>query len=187
MLPDAIGNGDSLADLNLRRGNLLGLVSGQTIADKLVVPPLAAKYLLMRDAPGGDFGFTAIPEPLRAETPLWFYVPAEAQRELVDAWHAKNAHNATAVPLDEDDLLEGIEGSNHVRTRAPVAQLGPVGGMILLETFYGLLVADSESWLSVAASDDIALSDGWFAHFTNNGASDISMWRLLEFAGLTKS
>jgi hypothetical protein len=187
VLPEAIGNGASLADLNLRRGNLLGLVSGQTVADQLGVPPLAAKYLVMRDSAGGDFGFAPIPEPLRAETPLWFYVLAEAQRELVDAWHAKNAHNATALALDEADLLEGIEDSKHVRTRAPIAQLGPVGGMILLETFYGLLVADSESYLSIAASDDIALSDSWFAHFTASGSRDISMWRLLEFAGQTKS
>jgi hypothetical protein len=186
VLPEAIGQGASLADLNLRRGNLLGLASGQTVADKLGVAPLAAKYLVMRDSAEDEFGFTPIPEPLRAETPLWFYVLAEAQRELVDAWHTKNAAGGSAA-LDQDDLLEGIKDSKGVRTRAPIAQLGPVGGRILLETFYGLLIADSESYLSLAASDDIALSDSWFTHLTGSSAGGVSMWRLLEFAGVTKT
>ncbi|MES2257638.1 MAG: peroxidase family protein [Pseudomonadota bacterium] len=185
VLPDAVANGASLADLNLRRGNLFGLVGGQTVAEALGVAPLDPRYLVMRDARGGAFGYTDIPAPLRSDTPLWFYVLAEAQRDLVDLWRAKNAGAGSAQPLDDDDLRLGLADATGTRTRAPIAQLGPVGGMILLETFFGLLLADSDAFLAIASAEDRAHAEVWFRHFTQEGTLDISMWRLLDYAGLT--
>ena len=187
MLPDAIGNGDSLADLNLRRGNIFRLVSGQTVAGRLGQAPLADKYLVVRDTSGTPYGYTPIPEALRSETPLWYYVLAEAQRELVDLWRAKNEGGQGDQKLEDDDLLLGLADASGDRShsRAPIAQLGPVGGMILMETFFGLLLADGESCLNIGAADDRQLHDDWFAFFTQGGQVEASMWRLLEVAGLT--
>jgi hypothetical protein len=187
LLPDAISKGDSLADLNLRRGNIFRLVSGQTVAHRLGQAPLADKYLVVRDSAAGPYGYMAIPEALRAETPLWYYVLAEAQRELVDMWLAKNDGQPGPKKLDDDDLLLGLPDGqgNRTSSRAPIGQLGPVGGMILLETFFGLLLADGESFMTIDAESDKQLHDLWFTFFTDNGNVDVSMWRLLEVAGLT--
>ncbi|MEP6877033.1 MAG: peroxidase family protein [Burkholderiales bacterium] len=199
-LPIAIGNGDSLADLNLRRGNIFGLASGQTVAQWLGQAPLADKYLVVRDADSGPYGYKAIPAALNAATPLWYYVLAEAQRGLVDLWLEKNGGEHGPRKLDDGDLLLGLpddlslpdppEGADEEDTRkrsghAPIAQLGPVGGMILMETFFGLLLADGESYMSIGAQADKTLRDDWFKFFTNNGKTAISMWRLLDVAGLT--
>lgn len=187
LLPDAISKGDSLADLNLRRGNIFRLVSGQTVAQRLGQAPLADKYLVVRDSAAGPYGYMPIPEALRAETPLWHYVLAEAQRELVDLWLAKNGGQPGAAKLEDDDLLLGLpdQQGDRSHSRAPVGQLGPVGGMILLETFFGLLLADGESFMTIGAAADQQLHDDWFAFFTEGGQVEVSMWRLLEVAGLT--
>jgi Animal haem peroxidase len=187
LLPDAISKGDSLADLNLRRGNIFRLVSGQTVAQRLGQAPLEEKYLVVRDSSAGAYGYTPIPEPLRVETPLWYYVLAEAQRDLVDQWLAKNGGKPGPHKLEDDDLSLGLPDKQGDRShsRAPVGQLGPVGGMILLETFFGLLLADGESFMNIGAVDDKKLHDEWFAFFTNGSKGEVSMWRLLEVAGLT--
>jgi hypothetical protein len=184
VLPAAIGKGQSLADLNLRRGDLFRLASGQTFAEALGVAALDEKYLVVRDNPAGPYGYEPIPQALRNDTPLWYYVLAEAQRELVDAWLAKNGGAPGNQPLDDDDLLLGIKDAAGTRTRAPIAQLGPVGGMILMETFYGLLLADRESFLNIGNATDQALYNDWFKHFTEGGTREVSMWRLIEVAGL---
>lgn len=185
-LPMAVGKGSSLADLNLRRGDLFRLVSGQTIADALGVNSLEEKYLVMRNTPNGEFGFTGIPERLRSDTPLWFYVLAEAQRPLVDMW-LKKTHDAGNgdIILEDLDLLEGLEDKDKVRHGAPVAQLGPVGGMILMETFFGLLLADVDSYLSIVSTADSELLSNWTAEFCAKPGSKPNMWRLVEYAGLT--
>ncbi|OYU43110.1 MAG: hypothetical protein CFE44_20200, partial [Burkholderiales bacterium PBB4] len=176
-----------LADLNLRRGNIFRLVSGQTVAQRLGQAPLADKYLVVRDSAAGPYGYMPIPEALRAETPLWYYVLAEAQRELVDLWLAKNGGQPGPAKVEDDDLLLGLPDQHGDRSlsRAPVGQLGPVGGMILLETFFGLLLADGESFMTIGAVADRKLHDDWFASFTDGGQVEVSMWRLLEVAGLT--
>ena len=163
------------------------LVSGQTVAQRLGQAPLAAKYLVVRDSAAGPYGYMPIPEPLRTETPLWYYVLAEAQRELVDLWLAKNGGQPGPTKLEDDDLLLGLPDGDGNRTtsRAPVGQLGPVGGMILLETFFGLLLADGESLMTIGAEADKQLHDEWFDFFTGSFKVDVSMWRLLEVAGLT--
>ena len=148
MLPIAIGNGDSLADLNLRRGDIFGLASGQTVANRLGQAPLEDKYLVVRDADSGPYGYTPIAAALSTATPLWYYVLAEAQRGLVDLWLEKNGGEPGSRKLDDGDLLFGLpddlslpdppEDAEDTRKRsghAPIAQLGPVGGMILMKTF----------------------------------------------------
>ena len=200
MLPIAIGNGtrDSLADLNLQRGNIFSLACGQTVADRLGQSPLDDKYLVVRSADSGPYGYKPIPASLKAATPLWYYVLAEAQRGLVDLWLKKNGGRPGNKGLNDGDLLFGLpddltlsdppEGQEDTRKRsdrAPIGQLGPVGGMLLMETFFGLLLADGESFMNVAAAADKTLSDEWFEFFTVNGNTAISMWRLLEVAGLT--
>ena len=186
-LPDAIGNGDSLAYLNLSRGNIFRLVSGQTIAQRLGQSLLADKYLVVRDTDATPYGYVPIPQALRSETPLWYYVLAEAQRELVDLWLAKNGGEPGALKLEDKDLLLGLpnQQGDSSHSRAPVGQLGPVGGMILMETFFGLLLADGESFMTIGATSDHQLHDDWFDFLTNSGQVEVSMWRLLEVAGLT--
>ncbi len=185
VLPQVISEGNSLADLNLQRGDIFGLVSGQVVANALGVAPLDKKYLVVRDKTDGDYGYTSIPASLVGDTPLWYYVLAEAQRELVDSWYAKNGGKAGPLPLDEEDLLSGVQDAEGTRKRAPAAQLGPVGGMILLETFFGLLLADRDSYLSISSDADRDDYNKWFSSFTSNGAVDVSMWQLLAFAKLT--
>lgn len=186
-LPDVVGAGRSLAELNLLRGNLFGLVSGQTVAQKLGVTELAPKYLVMRDSTEGEFGFTPIPERLQSDTPLWFYILAEAQRPLVDMWLKKIelAGGQDRVILKDPDLLAGLEDINQVRQGPPIAQLGPVGGMILMETFVGLLLADIDSYLSIVPDADNLLLSEWLAEFCPKPNSVPNMWRLVEYAGLT--
>ena len=198
MLPIAIGDGASLADLNLRRGNIFGLPSGQMVAERLGQAPLADKHLVGRDNSASPYGYTPIPASLKKATPLWYYVLAEAQRELVDLWLKKNGGKPGAKRLDDGDLLfgladdlslpdppKGVKDPRKRSGRAPVGQLGPVGGMLLMETFFGLLLADGESYINVGADADKAMRDEWFKFFTNDGGTAISMWRLLEVAGLT--
>ena len=186
-LPDAIGNGASLADLNLRRGDVFRLASGQTVAQRLGQAPLDDKYLVVRDTAATPYGYTPIPQKLRAETPLWYYVLAEAQRDLVDVWLAKNGGKPGQLKLDDKDLLEGLPNAQGDLTgsRAPIAQLGPVGGMLLMETLFGLLLADGESFMTIGADADKQLDKDYFKFFTKDGTVETSMWRLLEVAGLT--
>jgi hypothetical protein len=185
-LPIAIGDGASLADLNLRRGNIFGLPSGQMVAGRLGQAPLDDKYLVVRDSAASPYGYMSIPASLKKATPLWYYVLAEAQRELVDLWLAKNGGKPGKEVLDDDDLLKGLPDAKGQRNgRAPVGQLGPVGGMLLMETFFGLLLADGESYMNIGADADKTLRDEWLKFFTNDGHTAISMWRLLEVAGLT--
>ncbi len=185
LLPTSVGGGKSLADLNLRRGNLFGIVSGQTFAHAFGVAPLAHPYLVTRQGDEDGVRFVAIPSQFLDDTPLWLYVLAEAQRELVDTWIDKGGASDADVVLTKSDLLLGIPGPDDKRLRAPVAQLGPVGGMILMETFFGLLLADEQSILRIDTPEQRQLHDDWFAVFTEAGRRDLSMWQLLTFAGLT--
>lgn len=184
VLPSVVSAGNSLADLNLRRGDLFRLASGQTVAAVLGLRPLSEKYLVVRNKPRGAYGFVPIDRFFLHDTPLWFYVLAEAQRPLVDRWLAKNGGTPGSINLEDDDLL-GIAEQNGQQVGAPVTQLGPVGGRILLETFYGLLFSDPDSYGSIKLSSDADLWKTWLANFTANGTRSVSMWTLLQVAGLT--
>lgn len=74
-----------------------------------------------------------IPEELQDETPLWFYILAEAQAPLVD----EIAGRAQLDGFPEGFLLNDPIG---IKT-----QLRGVGGRIVAEVFYGLLVFNCKS------------------------------------------
>lgn len=150
-LPDPTGR-PSLALLNLLRGNTYNLVTGQTIATTLATDtkigpritasprkshvPLKPDHIATRTKLKDGFmqfdpinQIKGIDNKLQSDTPLWFYVLAEAQAPLVDALAIKK-------PFNEDVLLQ--PATNHT-------QLGWVGGRILAEVFYGILDSDSDS------------------------------------------
>lgn len=147
----------SLALLNLFRGESMRLPSGQDLARALGETRLKDTYLVTRHATNDGFGFTPIDPALWNNTPLWFYVLAEAQRPLVDFWIQKNRD------LTDDDLKTGVCAGT---------QLGPVGGRVLMEVFYGLLDADGDSYRNAP--------QGWTPMIGNT----FTMFKLLEFAGL---
>ena len=169
-LPDTVGHPPrpSLALLNLLRGDAHRVQSGQAVVRALKASGLDCKELktssLVTRQPGtkkGTFKFVSIPESLRQETPLWFYVLAEAQEPLVKHF----GHDA----FDETELLNGIGAGT---------QLGWVGGRIVSEVFYGLLDSDPESVVNAAPA-------GWKPML---GASDRVVVRsLLRFADATNA
>ncbi|PSB24516.1 peroxidase family protein [Stenomitos frigidus] len=142
-LPDPAGR-PSLALLNLLRGNNYRVQGGQAIAARLKekghpVEPLAPKYLATRqkvEEKEGDFQFVEIDPALQADTPLWFYILAEAQKSVVDS--VSYQKDGT---FKEEELLSGGGAKT---------QLGWVGGRIVAEVFYGLLDSDRESYVNAA-------------------------------------
>lgn len=172
-LPPSIGGGQapnnlsSLASLNLRRGNLpeFALQDGQTFAQVLGEKPLDAKYLVTRadGATEGSATFASISAAdasFLQSTPLWFYILAEAQTGMVDAWIEGGKKD-----LQEDDFFAGP---------ASATQLGPVGGRILMEVFNGLIDADPRSFRRAG------VTAGWQPLI----GSKLTFWHLLKFAGL---
>jgi Animal haem peroxidase len=179
-LPDPKGR-PSLALLNLLRGNTYKIQGGQAIAKVLKdhghqVEPLDPKYLVTRTAKTIDgntkheaktsFRFESIAsiDPcLLHDTPLWFYILAEAQSSVVDAL------NVGTNEFDEDRFLEPAVAK---------AQLGWVGGRIVAEVFYGLMDSDDDSYFN-------ASPPGWkpiWAH--EPGACQKPIFaNLLKFAG----
>jgi hypothetical protein len=174
-LPDPQGR-PSLALLNLLRGNTYMIESGQAIADVLKqqgypVEPLASKYLVTRQPikdsagePTGESKFVAINSALEQDTPLWFYVLAEGQQSVIDA-----------LCVDPEDAFdEDRLGDPDVAQ----TQLGWVGGRIIAEVFYGLIDADSESYVNLAP-------EGWEPIWTDddNICSKVIFANFLKFAG----
>ncbi|GGP18839.1 peroxidase family protein [Silvimonas iriomotensis] len=152
----------SLALLNLLRGNVYQLPSGQAIANALQLTPLANELKVREDAAeDGKFKWGAVPSALASQTPLWFYILAEAQAAHVFK------KLGSAASFDEDELLNG-EGA--------LTQLGPVGGRIIAEVFYGLLDSDPDSVFNAAAPH-------WKPRILSAGESvaDVRLRRLLEF------
>jgi hypothetical protein len=158
----------SLALLNLLRGDSYRIQTGQTFAkalrDKgLPCKTLEQKHLVTRQ-PGtkdGHFKFAPIPSELQHETPLWFYVLAEAQAPLVDHFGSKE--------FKEEDLLTGIGAKT---------QLGWVGGRIVAEVFFGLLDSDDESFVRAAPK-------GWQPIL--GGDKSVIFRNLLKFADKSNS
>ena len=131
----------SLALLNLLRANKYKIHGGQAYAKILMtsfdgVELLAPKYLCTRQAVEdreGRFRFVPIDAVFHDDTPLWFYILAEAQKPLVDG--IKPDPDGT---FDETVLLNGVGAKT---------QLGWVGGRIVAEVFYGLMDSDPDSYL----------------------------------------
>ncbi|MBW4592258.1 MAG: hypothetical protein KME46_04855 [Brasilonema angustatum HA4187-MV1] len=162
----------SLALLNLLRGNTYKVQGGQAIANVLKkncfpVKILEPKYLSTRKAVEGKngealFKFEEIDSTLQTDTPLWFYILAEAQASVVDA-----------IKLDKDGTFNEEQLLNGGGAKT---QLGWVGGRIVAEVFYGLLDSDSESYFNAAP-------EHWKPILGGNG--EVIFANLLKFAGLT--
>lgn len=120
----------SLAARNLLRGWRLRLPSGQTVARAMGIAPLADGDITIGK-------FTGDPADLKGaivdvggdafagNCPLWTYILAET--EAVDVEFAT------------------LDGPRTISTR----RLGPVGGRIVAETFTGLMLGDTSSFLNV--------------------------------------
>ena len=148
----------SLAARNLKRGYNFNLPSGQDLARVLGVakgPPLLIgdKLQTFKDldiAPGDAAA-------LEKSTPLWLYILAEGQAALANA--------AGDFPREPD-------GSIH-KDSNDGTQLGPVGGRIVLEVFFGLLDFDPGSYF-------------WEPSWTpviKPGAKTLTAWDILSFIG----
>jgi hypothetical protein len=109
----------SLAERNLVRGWRLRLPNGQSVAKAMGETPIDIKIGKFEDAESGVQAIEAISPAFKDNCPLWAYCLAET--------------HAHTVP--------GIHGVNS-------KLLGPVGGRIVAETFAGLIVNDSQSFLS---------------------------------------
>ena len=113
-------NPNSLILRNLKRGLMMSLPSGQSVARAMGVDPIDDKKLLVgkateEDMPANNKPITDVSAKFADNAPLWFYILAEAQQQF------KN----DKTPL----------------------HLGPAGGRMAGETFAGLLMSDGHSYL----------------------------------------
>jgi hypothetical protein len=186
-----MGSGPSLALLNLLRGNRYMIQGGQAFESALQLSGSLAlnpeRYLRVRTvtSPDGANGKTytfkhirdlrlpggpPIGDAFNTDTPLWFYLLAEAQKPVVDFWFDHGQQDLT-----EDDL-KGVESGSTVQPladdRCTATRLGMIGGTIVAEVFYGLLDADEDSLFNRGAR----------AHFSpiwGSGAASIA--KLIEW------
>ncbi|KQV48644.1 hypothetical protein ASC95_22315 [Pelomonas sp. Root1217] len=163
-LPPSVGGGASLASLNLKRGNLpsYAIATGQAFAAKLREKPLTPDELMVRAEGTDGFTFKSIESADKrflTETPLWFYILAEAQAPVLSYWREAGKRD-----LNDDDFASGP---------CSISQLGPVGGRILMEVFNGIVDADPRSFRNAAPA-------GWVPMIGN----EISFWNVLKFTGL---
>jgi hypothetical protein len=165
----------SLAARNLKRGYNFSLPSGQDIAKRLGVtnhPPLVfgeelkkfEKMESLDDNGKPDFKIPAdAAAALEAKTPLWLYILAEAQAMLArpdGSFKTKVENNKTVIDKDSN------QGT----------QLGPVGGRILLEVFFGILDDDPGSYFNTDPNKP------WVS-IVKPGAATITLWDLLHCIG----
>jgi hypothetical protein len=127
-LPPAVAsNPSNLAERNLRRGRDFKLPSGQTVAKALHLTPLDEAKLSVRV--GDDFTERKVLSEIASEfggnAPLWFYILAEAEQAVVEAFKA----NPEVDPQTLGTRLTGV------------------GAAIVVETFVGLMLADENSVL----------------------------------------
>ena len=134
-LPESIAiNPSSLALRNLERGWRMRLPSGQDVARAMGVKPLTPDKLVLGKFTGAKDDTDAF---IRIDSlaggvfedncPLWTYVLSETLQHMED------------VPLRSTD------GPKTIST----PKLGDVGGRIVGETFIGLLLTDSSSYVSL--------------------------------------
>jgi hypothetical protein len=153
----------SLSRFNLFRGNKFGIQSGQDFAKVIGATPLDSKYFCTKvKNKDGTFTFKPIDDYFLSDTPLWFYMLAEAQVPIVDFWLSNEKND-----LVEEDFFKGPCAG---------AQLGAVGGRILLEVFYGLMDADPDSFCA-------AERNAW-KPMVSAGGKPCTFWSILEFANL---
>jgi len=135
LLPPSVASDPppSLAERNLRRGWLLGLPSGQSVARAMNQKLLEDKEIIIGkavdpadiDPADSSVPIVSINPVFAGNCPLWTYILAEA------ALHKQSIK----IPVTTD-----------VNVNTP--QLGPVGGRIVAEVFLGMLFGDGSSMLS---------------------------------------
>ena len=135
-----LGATANLALRNLRRGQSMGLPSGQSVARAMGLTPLKDMHLRVGkanvDGLKNNHPITHYGHSFKDNAPLWFYILAEAQND----WSEK----ASKVMKEAKNLSE--EAKKNKANAIPV-QLGSVGGRIVAETFVGLLLGDRNSFL----------------------------------------
>ena len=125
--PSVAVNPNILAQRNLERGWRMRLPNGQDVARAMGIPPLPDDKILIGKFTGDPADIigpiNSIAPGFVENCPLWTYVLAETVE--------------TAVTITT------TQGNKTITTR----KLGPVGGRIVAETFVGLLLGDSSSFL----------------------------------------
>lgn len=163
----------SLAARNIKRGYNFSLPSGQDVAARLGIvkhPPLMiGERLLTFDKMPGLPADAA--ERLSSKTPLWIYVLAEAQAMLLNGRPDFQTKQQTTP---DGGSVTVIDKNSNDGT-----QLGPVGGRIVLEVFYGILEDDPDSYFNVDPNKP------WSA-VVQPGEDTVTLWDLLAFAGAIK-
>lgn len=132
VLPASIAVDPSvLAQRNLERGWRMRLPSGQDVARAMGVTPLTDDKILIGKFTGDKADIVTTIDKVGdgngfvGNCPLWTYVLAET--------------------IESIDTLKTLQGDKKITTR----RLGPVGGRIVAETFVGLLLADSSSYVNL--------------------------------------
>ena len=128
-LPPSIAvNPSILALRNLERGWRMRLPTGQDIAQAMGLEPLHDEQILIGKFTGDKADIVGtidqIDPAFKNNCPLWTYVLAET--------------------VETDVTIKTTKGDKKIKTR----KLGPVGGRIVAETFVGLLLGDSSSYLA---------------------------------------
>jgi hypothetical protein len=129
--PSVVGDPrPSLAARNLLRGWRLGLPSGQRVAHRMGVAPLADENILIGkavDDPAQPLpNILSVSPVFKNNCPLWTYILAEAM------------HHKVPVKIP-------VNGNVTINT----PRLGPVGGRIVAEVFLGLMFSDKHSLLTL--------------------------------------
>lgn len=132
MLPASVARDPppSLAARDLLRGWRLGLPSGQRVAHRMNVTPLADADILIGkavDEPDEPLpNILSISPVFKNNCPLWTYILAEAMHH----------QEAVKIPVNEDITIN-------------TPRLGPVGGRIVAEVFLGMMFNDKHSLLTL--------------------------------------
>jgi hypothetical protein len=131
ILPASIAiNPSVLAQRNLERGWRMRLPTGQEIARAMGLAPLTDDKIKIGKFTGDKADIVATIDKIGdgsfvENCPLWTYVLAET--------------------VESTEKVKTLEGDKPIKTR----KLGPVGGRIVAETFVGLLLADSSSYVNL--------------------------------------
>jgi hypothetical protein len=127
--PSVAVNPNVLALRNLERGWRLRLPSGQDAARAMGIKPLKDSEILIGKFTGDSAdiigSIDSIDPGFKENCPLWTYILAET--------------------VQSDVTLKTTKGDKKIKTR----KLGPVGGRIVVETFIGILLGDSSSYLNL--------------------------------------
>ncbi len=123
-----------LGQRNLERGWRMRLPNGQDVARAMGLEPLSEDELQLGKFTGADDDTKAFVQVssladgiFTDNCPLWTYILAE-----------------TRMHIDEEVFVDTLDGKKKI----PTPKLGEVGGRIVAETFVGLLMADSSSYVS---------------------------------------